>query len=490
MPGLTFQLTDTSQGASGKRAANWSIPTPTTTPLALTQLPANGTGSITVADPNMRTPKVHMWGFSFEREVFKNTVFSLQYNGRHGVGLYGAYNANQVDIRNNGFLAEFIKIKADPTYQSALFNQIFAADTRRGAQTGTTWARSSAGFGTSFNQNNVAGLAQTISTTICTASTCTAGNTGLPLLQASGMPVTFFQPFSQVKGGMIVLETNDPSIYHGLTAQIERRFTNGLLYQFSWTWSKALDVRSFDPTFTIAATTGGSGQSSASTPFDRGNPRLNWAPSDIDRTHVFQSNWVYELPFGTGKKWGRSWNRGVDAVLGGWSFSGVTTYQTGRPATFYSGSSTMSSVLQTPASCFGPCDPYYGGVHRDPTAGNHQFYYDFAGAFSSTTNCRVLADQSQLCIPSPCEFSNVCRNYFRQPIFATMDMSIGKDFRLIEGHSLEARVQVQNVTNSQMYDFFGSFNIQSGLFTRLNQATDGVRGVDARRVQLALKYKF
>jgi hypothetical protein len=276
-----------------------------------------------------------------------------------------------------------------------------------------------------------------------------------------------------------------------LTAQVERRFTNGLLYQFSYTWSKSLDVRSFDPTFTIASTTGGSGQASASTPFDKSNPRLNYAPSDLDRTHVFQTNWVYELPFGNGRRFGRDMNRALDAVVGGWSFSGAATWQTGRPLTLWSGASTMSSVNQTPASCTGPCDPYVGEVQRIPTATtNHQFWFNAPGAFNSTTNCRALADGSQLCIPAAGEFSNIGRNFFRYPIFANLDVSIGKDFRIMEGHSLQARMQMQNATNSQMYDFIGSFNVQSGTLGRLLQSTDGVAGNDRRRIQLALKYTF
>ncbi|HUR36215.1 MAG TPA: TonB-dependent receptor [Terriglobales bacterium] len=489
MPGLTFQMIDTTAGPGGLRAKNWTLPVPPSTPLALRTLPA-GVGSVTVADPNMRTPKVNMFGFSFEREIMKNTVFSLTYNGRHGVGLYGAYNTNTADIRNNGFLTEFLKIKADPTYQSALFNQIFAADTRRGAQTGTTWARSAAGFGTSFNQNNVAGIAQTISTTICTTSTCTAGNNGVPLLTASGMPLTFFQPFSQVRGGMIVLDTKDYSTYHGLTTQIERRFSNGLQFQVSHTWSKSLDVRSYDPAFTIASAIGGSSQSSTSTPFDKANPRLNYAPSDLDRTHVFQGNWYYELPFGQKKRFAHNVNRAVDAIIGGWSFAGTATYQTGRPVTFFSGSSTYNSAEQTPASCFGPCDPSYGGVFRDPAAGNHQFYIPTTGAFNNTTNCRTLGDGSTLCIPNAGEFSNVGRNAFRQGIYANLDLSIGKDFRIMEGHNLQARVQMQNATNSQMYDSAASFNIQSSSFFRLKQDSDGARGNEMRRMQLALKYTF
>ena len=116
-------------------------------------------------------------------------------------------------------------------------------------------------------------------------------------------------------GALNVLSTRDYSIYHGLEAQIERRFSNGFLYQLSFTWSKSEDTRSFDPTFTTVAQ--GSSQSAAATPFDNRHPHLNWAPSDFDHTRVWQSNWVYQLPFGHGKAWGSNWSRPLDEVLGG-----------------------------------------------------------------------------------------------------------------------------------------------------------------------------
>ena len=47
-------------------------------------------------------------------------------------------------------------------------------------------------------------------------------------------------------------------------------------------------------------------------PFDLDNRKRNYAPSDFDRTHVFQSIWVYELPFGHGKRWGK----GVNGLVG------------------------------------------------------------------------------------------------------------------------------------------------------------------------------
>jgi len=477
LPGLTFQLRDTALGQGGLRAKDWRVPAPTATPAALRALPATSVNSVTVADPNMRTPKVNMWGFSIQREVWRNTVFSLTYNGRHGVGLYGAYNSNQADINSGGFLQEFIKVQAGG--ESALFDKLFQADSRRtSGQSGAAFAR--ANYSSNFAQNGVASLALAISQR-------TQG--GTPLLVLDGLPATFFQPYSQVLGGMTVLATHDYSNYHGLEAQIERKMANGFLYQFSYTWSKSLDVRSFDPTFTLAAT--GSSQSATATPYDFHHPRLNYAPSDFDRTHVFQGYFVYELPFGRGKQWGSSWNGALNQVLGGWEVAGNAIYETGRPITFVAGNNTLSAWVQTPASCIGGCDPYLGHVYRDPS--NFQQFYFNTTAYSSTTKCRTINGDNpgQLCIPAPGEFSNIGRNYFRQSIFANLNMTVSKTFAIREGHSLQARMEMQNVTNSQMYDTYGSQSIQSSLFTRLNQASDGVLSSNGqRRIQLSLKYTF
>jgi len=69
-------------------------------------------------------------------------------------------------------------------------------------------------------------------------------------------------------------------------------------------WSKSIDTRSFDPTFTVVAVQS-SPFGASSTPFDNDNRKRNYAPSDFDRTHVFQSIWTYEFPFGRGKRLAR-----------------------------------------------------------------------------------------------------------------------------------------------------------------------------------------
>ena len=92
-------------------------------------------------------------------------------------------------------------------------------------------------------------------------------------------------------------------------------------------------------------------QTTSSTPFDIFNRGLNFAPSDFDRTHVIQGQWVLELAFGRGRRWDAG--RWANAVIGGWQVAGQVLVVSGRPFTIYSGANTMSNIVQTPANCNG-----------------------------------------------------------------------------------------------------------------------------------------
>jgi hypothetical protein len=69
---------------------------------------------------------------------------------------------------------------------------------------------------------------------------------------------------------------------------------------------------------------------------------------------------------------------------------------------------------------------------------------------------------------------------------------VAKSFRVTEHQSLQARLEMQNVTNSDMYDVgaSGTTNITSSNFGRMNQSLDGVAFFPQRRMQLSLKYTF
>lgn len=484
MPGLTYQVIDATSGqdslpkggtaVQGRRAANWSIPAPTATPLSLTTPPQYSANSLTVADPNIQTPTVSMWALSVQRQVMKNTVLTMTYIGNHGTHLYGGYDSNQSELYSNGFLTAFQQVQAGQN--SPLMDKIFSHDARNtSGLSGLQFVKANYSGYISPTTNNVGGLANAIAQQL--------NPDGTPIVVASGLGPTFFKPYSQYLGGLFVLQTRDYSNYNGLQLQLERRLSQGLLVTVNYTYSKSLDTRSFDPTFTTVAT--GGSQSAAGTPFDYHTPRLNYAAADFDNTHVVNGTYVYDFPFGHGRKFGAQWSRPLDWIAGGWQIAGAGYWQSGRPLTIFAGNSTSSTSpanqgftysgsVQTPASCLGHCDAHMGKVH---TEGTQTFFL-------------TAAQRAQFYTPAPGQFSNLGRNWLRQNATWSTDANLSKSFRTWREQFLQVRFEVQNVFNNVTYDTTGSQAVGSSVFMRLNPATDGVINSTARRAQLAAKYVF
>jgi hypothetical protein len=271
----------------------------------------------------------------------------------------------------------------------------------------------------------------------------------------------FFFPYPQF-GNVRVIDSNDFSTYHGLEVQIMRRFTKGLEAQFSWTWSKSLDTRSYDPSLTIYGA--GTGQSATSHPFDPGNRKLNYARSDFDRRHVFNSYWTYELPFGANS------NRIVKSVIGGWSVSGFLRYQTGRPFTIFSGANTLSSVFQSTVQCNG-CSPSDGHVFTN-AAGIIQF-------IDPATRDKMVATPAG-------EIGNTGRNFFNLAATFNMDASLSKRFAITERVGLQVRADATNLTNTPLWDVPTAVRT-SGTFGNL---TGPLEATGARKIQLGAKVSF
>ena len=489
LPGLTYQVTNTAIGqdsfgttnVQGVRAKNWIPPTPTATPLALTTPPAYSNNSLVVSDPHMQTPTVEEWGFSIQREIMKNTSITVSYIGNHGTHLYGGYDSNQVEYRSNGFLNAFLSAQAG--VDTPLLTQIVSSDVRyKPGQGGVAFLKAN-NYQTYITNNNVAGLANVLAQRL--QNPTAANPNGVPLVVSSGLPTNFFKPYSQYLGssttgaGLTVLQTRDYSNYNGLQIQVERRMLNGFLITANYTYSKTLDVRSYDPTFTLLNGSGiSSSQSASGTPFDYHTPSLNYAASDLDNTHVLNGYFVYQAPFGHGKRYGSQWNRALDLVAGGWEVSGDGYLQSGRPYTFFSGYDTFSSSVETPASCGGSCNAHMGNIHVENIGGVNQTFYFTA------------AQRAQFSTPAPGAFSNIGRNYFRQAHVWQADATLSKSFRTFREQNLQLRIEAQNVFNVITYDTFGSSVYTSSAFTRLNPATDGVLNNSPRRMQLSAKYNF
>src|SRR5205807_9049976 len=111
-------------------------------------------------------------------------------------------------------------------------------------------------------------------------------------------------------------ENRYSSNYNSFRANLVKRFSKGLQVDANYTWGRAMD------------NTSSLAEARTQNPY---NLRAEWARSSIDLRHIFQLAYVYELPFGKGKRFGSGWNPFVNTVLGGWSAEGITRAQTGAP---------------------------------------------------------------------------------------------------------------------------------------------------------------
>src|SRR6185436_18796219 len=67
----------------------------------------NTAAGLWTANPELKAPFVHQWNFGIEREIFKNTALELRYVGNYATNTWRAYDINEVNIFENGFLQEF-----------------------------------------------------------------------------------------------------------------------------------------------------------------------------------------------------------------------------------------------------------------------------------------------------------------------------------------------------------------------------------------------
>jgi hypothetical protein len=303
----------------------------------------------------------------------------------------------------------------------------------------------------------VGALASSIATRLQNGTSVTQLSAGLPF---------FFNPYPQY-ATLNVLDSNDFSTYNALVVQVNRRLSQGISFNLSYTFSKALDTRSFDPTLTTVAT--GNSQTAANTPIDIYNRRLNYAPSDFDRRHVFQTNWVVELPFGKGKHF---LNNGglLDRAFGGWELTGYGRVTSGRPYTIFAGTNTISNVVQTTANCNG-CSRGDGSAFTEAASGL-VWYLD------STERAKFSA-------PAAGQLGNTSRNYFLAPHYFEMDASLLKRVSIRERVKLEIRGDATNLTNTPSFAA-PTADITSSIFGRIRNSLSS----SSRKIQLGAKVHF
>ena len=287
--------------------------------------PNNGLWTI---DPDIRVPYVQQWNVGYEREIFKDTAFEVRYAGNHAIKMWRAYNINEVNIFENGFLTEFNSARIN---LAARGGTSFAPNGVAGlpvcatcvplprisafftglAGTSTSGFASS-GFITNLNNGAVGSMANTLafSNTYRTARE-TAAN---------GIPANYFVANPNALNS-IVLTNDSMSNYHSLQVEFRRRMSAGLQFQADYTFSKS---------FNDAV----GNQASQSTLFSfwtLRNKGIDYMRSSLDQTHRFVANAIYDLPFGKGKAFLSGANGFVDRIVGGWTLGSIVTWSTRPP---------------------------------------------------------------------------------------------------------------------------------------------------------------
>jgi len=230
-----------------------------------------------------------------------------------------------------------------------------------------------------------------------------------------------FRPYPQYQG-VNGDSKNAISNYNSLQASITERMKAGLTFNFNYVWSHMLDDQ--DST--------GWGGSAGSTYYQNAyDPSANYSNSNFDVRHAFKGNAVYELPVGRGRLFLSNSNRLVDGIIGGWRLSTMITLTTGNPFTLTTNGNTYAHAgNQFPNRVL--------GVSTTPRGGRTiQEWYNPA-AFS---------------LPLNGTFGNVRRNCLYGPGFNLVNLSLGKQFTLIEQTHLEIRADANNAFNHPSFAF-------------------------------------
>ena len=114
-------------------------------------------------------------------------------------------------------------------------------------------------------------------------------------------------PYPQFTSVNLQRQTDGASDYHSLQISSMRRFSAGLMAQFTYTWSKLIEELRF---------------------IDPANPSPSRMIGEFDNPHRVTFAGIWELPFGRGRRFG-SGSGVADKVIGGWQLNATYIYQTG-----------------------------------------------------------------------------------------------------------------------------------------------------------------
>lgn len=296
------------------------------------------------------------------------------------------------------------------------------------------------------------------------------------------------------------------SNYNALVTEVQKRFSKGLQFQFSFTWSRLMDEGS--DLFSGSTLQGGYSQ-----PYyfiSNSQPKLEYGPGAFDHQKNVKAIFTYELPFFKNQQ------GFLGRVLGGWQLSGFYQGYSGHPIEVYNSRGRYVGNAKDPN---GFAENIGGDYNLDGVANDHpNFIGPSAGAvysnaspadgifkdnnligcgFPGAQSTNIAACNKAYGVTTPnslfinppgygVRYGTLGRNLFRGPWFNGLDGSLMKNFRVTESVKLQLRFEALNLDNHPNFD---------GIQTNLNSAQFGkaqilVGNAPSRRLQLGARITF
>jgi len=400
-------------------------------------------------DPNFKLGRTLQYSLDYQREIPGNFALTIGYIGSHGTRLRSNFkrlNAVPLNVLKLGYplLTEPLSIALANPAQVAYASSV-------GAPLPTSTAAVYPGF--------------------------------------NGTVAQALRPFPQYGQINQQLESQGRSLYNALQVKLDRHFSKGFQFGFSYTLSKLITDASEDLLARSPI------QNVVQNPYDI-RSLLTVSPNNAAHVAVF--SYIYELPFGKGR---RLLSQGgvADKIVGGWQVSGIHRYQSGLPTTVLNSDPAYTDQFLNLVGFYSSIRPNLTG--QPIFAGNSPsgtiFQLLNPAAFSSpptfrndaVTGSDVTQSQYKNYYANPSIFFGnappVISNARSLPFYSE-NLSILKKTRITERYTIEFRTEIFNPFNRHRY--FGPDNdLRDGGNFGKSGVIDQPYIYDPRVVQFGLK---